>query len=117
MENHLALSELLQKRCKKEVTITDAAQCKVDKTLNGEGFLGIHLEGGGCSGYQIKLSPSTDIPSNAKMITETIFSDHISLELLGDATMDWIEDPFGSPFHFTPPTGSQSCGCGNSFTV
>ena len=26
----------------------------------GEGFLGIHLEGGGCSGmYQIKLSPTT----------------------------------------------------------
>ena len=99
------------------MTITEAAQKKVDQTLNGEGFLGVHLEGGGCSGYQIKLTPSSSIPSDATMITKTIFSDATSLVLLGDATMDWIEDPFGSTFHFTPPTGSQSCGCGNSFTV
>ena len=97
--------------------ITEAAQVKVDNTLNGEGFLGIHLEGGGCSGYQIKLSPSTDIPSDAQMLSDTIFSDPTSLELLGDATMDWVEDPFRPTFHFTPPSGSTSCGCGNSFTI
>ena len=99
------------------MTITESAQKKVDQTLKGEGFLGIHLEGGGCSGYQIKISPSSDIPSDAKMLSETIFSDAISLELLGDATMDWVEDPFRPTFHFTPPSGSTSCGCGNSFTI
>ena len=99
------------------MTITEAAQCKVDQTLNGEGFLGVFLEGGGCSGYQIKLNPQTELPPDAKMLSETIFSDVTSLELLGDAVMDWVEDPFRPTFHFTPPTGSQSCGCGNSFTV
>jgi len=99
------------------VTITDAAQCKVDKTLNGEGFLGISLEGGGCSGYQIKLNPQVDLPSDAKMLSETIFSDEVSLSLLGDAVMDWNDDPFHPSFNFTPPTGASSCGCGNSFTV
>ena len=99
------------------MTITEAAQKKVDQTLDGQGFLGIHLEGGGCSGYQIKLSPSTDIPQDAEMLSETIFSDPISLGLLNDAKMDWIDDPFSPTFHFTPPTGASSCGCGNSFTV
>jgi iron-sulfur cluster insertion protein len=99
------------------MTITEAAQQKVDQTLQGEGFLGIHLEGGGCSGYQIKLSPTTDIPQDAEMISKTIFSDPISLELLGDAEMDWIDDPFRPTFNFTPPTGASSCGCGNSFTL
>ena len=99
------------------MTITESAQTKVDQTLQGEGFLGIHLEGGGCSGYQIKLTPSSDIPSDATMITETIFSDPTSLELLGDAKMDWIDDPFSPTFHFTPPTGASSCGCGSSFTL
>ena len=99
------------------MTITESAQIKVDQTLKGEGFLGIHLEGGGCSGYQIKLSPSTDLPVDAEMISKTIFSDRISLELLGDAEMDWIEDPFRPTFNFTPPTGASSCGCGNSFTL
>jgi len=99
------------------VTITESAQTKVDNTLNGEGFLGIHLEGGGCSGYQIKLNPSSDIPPDAEMLSETIFSDATSLELLGDAKMDWVDDPFRPAFHFTPPTGSSSCGCGSSFQI
>ena len=99
------------------MTITESAQRKVDQPLNGEGFLGVHLEGGGCSGYQIKLNPSTDIPSDAKMLSETIFSAATSLELLGDAVMDWDNDPFRPSFHFTPPTGASSCGCGSSFTI
>ena len=99
------------------MTITESAQRKVDQTLDGEGYLGVHLEGGGCSGYQIKLTPSSDIPSDATMITETIFSDPTSLELLGDAKMDWVDDPFKPTFHFTPPTGASSCGCGSSFTL
>ena len=99
------------------MTITESAQNKVNQTLNGEGFLGVYLEGGGCSGYQIKLSPSTDLPSGAQMLSSTIFSDTTSLELLGDAVMDWDDDPFRPSFHFTPPTGASSCGCGNSFTV
>ena len=99
------------------MTITEAAQCKVDQTLNGEGFLGIYLEGGGCSGYQIKLKPETEIPSDAQMLSSTIFSDATSLGLLGDAVMDWNDDPFHPSFNFTPPTGASSCGCGNSFTV
>ena len=99
------------------MTITESAQNKVNQTLNGEGFLGIYLEGGGCSGYLIKLSPQVDLPSDAEMLSETIFSDATSLELLGDAVMDWDNDPFRPSFHFTPPTGASSCGCGSSFTL
>ncbi len=99
------------------MTITESAQKKVDQTLNGEGFLGVYLEGGGCSGYQIKLKPETEIPSDAEMLSETIFSDDASLALLGDAVMDWVDDPFRPTFHFTPPTGASSCGCGSSFTI
>ena len=99
------------------MTITEAAQQKVDQTLRGEGFLGVHLEGGGCSGYQIKLSPTTSLPEDARKLSDTIFSDAISLELLGDAKMDWIDDPFRPTFHFTPPTGAHSCGFGSSFQL
>ena len=99
------------------MTITESAQKKVDATLDGNGFLGIHLEGGGCSGYRIKLSPTTDIPPDAEMLSETIFSDATSLELLDDAEMDWDDDPFRPSFNFTPPTGASSCGCGSSFTI
>jgi len=99
------------------MTVTESAQAKVDQTLHGEGFLGVHLDGGGCSGYQIKLEPTTELPPDAEMISETIFSDAVSLGLLSDAKMDWIDDPFRPTFHFTPPTGASSCGCGSSFTI
>jgi len=97
--------------------ITEAAQSKVDQVLKGEGFLEVCLEGGGCSGYQIKLKGTSEIPSDAQMLSNTIFSDPISLDLLGDAEMDWDDDPFKPSFKFTPPSGSHSCGCGSSFQL
>ena len=99
------------------MVITEAAQTKVDQVLKGEGFLGILLEGGGCSGYKIKLSPTGDIPTDATMLSPTIYSDSISLDLWGDAEMDWEDDPFRPSFKFTPPSGSHSCGCGSSFQL
>ena len=99
------------------MTITEAAQSKVDQVINGEGYLGIFLEGGGCSGYKIKLSPTGELPADATMISPTIYSDAHSLDLLGDAVMDWDNDPFRPSFHFTPPAGAASCGCGSSFTL
>ena len=99
------------------MVITEAAKNKVNQVLNGEGFLGLSLEGGGCSGYRIKLSPTGELPTDATMISETIFSDPTSLDLLGDAEMDWDDDPFKPSFRFTPPTGSHSCGCGSSFQL
>ena len=97
------------------MTITEEARTKITDVLNGEGYLGIYLEGGGCSGYKIRLSPTGELPSDATMITDTIYSDAHSLDLLGDAVMDWETDPFRPSFKFTPPTGSHSCGCGSSF--
>ena len=99
------------------MTITPQAQKKIEEVLNGEGYLGILLEGGGCSGYRIKLSPTGTLPTDATVIIENIYSDASSLDLLGDAVMDWNNDPFTPSFHFTPPTGASSCGCGSSFTL
>ena len=99
------------------MTVTEAAQNKVNQVLNGEGFLEVCLEGGGCSGYQIKLKGTSEIPPDAQMLSDTIFSDSVSLDLLGDAVMDWSDDLFKSAFKFTPPTGSHSCGCGSSFQL
>ena len=97
------------------MTITDQAQQKITEVLDGDGYLGIYVEGGGCSGYKIKLSPTGTLPTGSTMITENIFSDAHSIDLLGDATMDWEADAFKSSFAFTPPTGAHSCGCGSSF--
>ena len=59
----------------------------------------------------------TSCEAIAQMLSDTIFSDATSLELLDDAVMDWIDDPFRPSFNFTPPTGASSCGCGSSFSA
>jgi iron-sulfur cluster insertion protein len=97
------------------LTITDQAQQKITEVLDGDGYLGIYVEGGGCSGYRIKLSPTGTLPTGSTMITENIFSDAHSIDLLGDAEMDYENDPFRPSFKFVPPTGAHSCGCGSSF--
>ena len=97
------------------MTITDQAQKKITEVLDGDGYLGIYVEGGGCSGYRIKLSPTGTLPTGSTMITENIFSDAHSIDLLGDAEMDYENDPFRPSFKFVPPTGAHSCGCGSSF--
>ena len=97
------------------MTITDQAQKKITEVLDGNGYLGISVEGGGCSGYRIKLSPTGTLPTGSTMITENIFSDAHSIDLLGDAEMDYENDPFRPSFKFVPPTGAHSCGCGSSF--
>ena len=97
------------------MTITECAQKKITEVLDGDGYLGISVEGGGCSGYRIKLSPTGTLPTDATMITENIFSDAHSIDLLGDAEMDYENDPFRPSFKFVPPTGAHSCGCGSSF--
>ena len=97
------------------MTITDQAQQKITEVLDGDGYLGIYVEGGGCSGYKIKLSPTGTLPTGSTMITENIFSDAHSIDLLGDAEMDYENDPFRPSFKFVPPTGAHSCGCGSSF--
>jgi iron-sulfur cluster insertion protein len=97
------------------LTITDQAQKKITEVLDGDGYLGIYVEGGGCSGYRIKLSPTGTLPTGSTMITENIFSDAHSIDLLGDAEMDYENDPFRPSFKFVPPTGAHSCGCGSSF--
>ena len=97
------------------MTITECAQKKITEVLDGDGYLGIYVEGGGCSGYKIKLSPTGTLPTGSTMITENIFSDAHSIDLLGDAEMDYENDPFRPSFKFVPPTGAHSCGCGSSF--
>ena len=43
--------------------------------------------------------------------------DETSLDLLGGAELDFIEDLSGAFFQMRNPNAASSCGCGNSFSV
>ena len=43
--------------------------------------------------------------------------DEMSLEILGDSEVDFVEDLMGSAFKLKIPNATSSCGCGVSFAV
>lgn len=96
------------------VTITDRAQAKITDTLRGDGFLIVSVLGGGCSGFRIDLSPTTEIPQESIEIGSDVFTDTTSEGFLKDATLDFDPDPFQPSFKFDIPN-THSCGCGSSF--
>ena len=43
--------------------------------------------------------------------------DSVSLDLLGGAEIDFVEELGGSYFQVRNPNAKSSCGCGNSFAI
>jgi iron-sulfur cluster insertion protein len=83
-------------------------------------FLRVSVSGGGCSGFQYKLAldrvRNEDDRSFMRDGAEIVV-DATSLELLGGAELNFVEDLSGAFFQMRNPNASSSCGCGMSFSV
>ena len=105
------------------LTISESAAARIGQLLQQEpegAMLRIAVSGGGCSGYQYGFSFDTDLTDEDRTFERSgarVVIDEVSLELLGGAEIDFIEDLSGSSFAIRNPNASSSCGCGNSFAV
>ncbi|MBI1327484.1 MAG: iron-sulfur cluster assembly accessory protein [Alphaproteobacteria bacterium] len=79
--------------------------------------LRITVEGGGCSGFQYKLSFDSALSEEDTVFDETVVTDTTSLPLLNDSTVDFESGLMGEDFVIKNPNASSSCGCGTSFAV
>ena len=83
-------------------------------------FFRVAVNGGGCSGFQYEFSIDKerrdDDLSFASHGVEVVV-DEISLELIDNAELDYVQDLMGSYFAVTNPNATASCGCGTSFSV
>ena len=98
------------------MNITPSAEQKINQTLNASEYLRVEVNGGGCSGFTVGLSKTSGREKDDMLLSENTVIDSISEEYLLKATLDWIDDPFNSTFHFKIPD-TKSCGCGNSFQL
>nr|WP_289143488.1 iron-sulfur cluster assembly accessory protein [uncultured Halomonas sp.] len=102
------------------MTVTEAAQNKVNQVLNGEGFLEVCLEGGGCSGFQYKFGLA-DAPEGDDSVSENggvkLLVDSVSLDLVAGSTVDFVESLGGAAFRVENPQAAAGCGCGSSFGI
>jgi iron-sulfur cluster insertion protein len=82
--------------------------------------LRIAVSGGGCSGFQYGFSFDDAVNPDDRVFTRdgaTVVIDETSLELLGGAEIDFVEDLVGAAFQVRNPNATSSCGCGNSFSI
>ena len=83
-------------------------------------FLRISVSGGGCSGFQynfeLEQARNEDDHSFTRDGAEVVV-DETSLDLVGGAELDFVEDLSGAFFQMRNPNAASSCGCGMSFSV
>ena len=106
------------------VILTDRAAKKIGRVLarQPEGtVLRIVVAGGGCSGFQYEYKLVQDTPTSDDLVlakdTATVLIDSLSLEFMGGAEIDYVDDLIGQSFQIKNPNAVASCGCGTSFSV
>ena len=111
------------------LTITDNAATKINNLLDSEGRapevwgLRIHVEGGGCSGFQYKMDfeEAPAEPTEGMNVFHNgearVLIDSKSLLFVGGSTVDYNDGLTGAGFVITNPNATGTCGCGMSFSV
>ena len=108
----------------RDVVLTDRAAKRIGRILSkqGEGtVLRIAVSGGGCSGFQYEYKLVKDVPANDDLVLAkgdaTVLIDSLSLEFMGGAEIDYVDDLIGQSFQIRNPNAVAGCGCGTSFAV
>src|SRR3954463_9453714 len=106
------------------VILTDRAAKKIGRVLAKQPagtVLRIIVAGGGWSGFQDGDQIVQETPANDDLVlakdNATVLIDPLSLEFMGGAEIDYVDDLIGQSFQIRNPNAVASCGCGTSFSV
>lgn len=107
-----------------DVVLTDRAARKIGRILAKEPegtVLRIAVAGGGCSGFQYEYKLVREQPGGDDLVLQkdaaTVLIDALSLQFMGGAEIDYVDDLIGQSFQIRNPNAVASCGCGTSFAV
>ena len=102
------------------MTISPAAQEKLESLLLDGEFLEIGLDGGGCAGLTVALSKTHSKPTPELSIPESgkvVWGCKTSKQYLTGGVLDWVDDVLHAGFDLKLPLGTESCGCGASIKL
>jgi iron-sulfur cluster assembly accessory protein len=106
------------------VTLSNRAAKRVSRILSKEApgtVLRVSVAGGGCSGFQYEYNLVQETPGEDDLVLQkgdaTVLIDSLSLEFMGGAEIDFVDDLIGQSFQIKNPNAVASCGCGTSFAV
>lgn len=105
-------------------SVTDAALARIAHLLSDEPAgtkFHVSVLGGGCSGFQYhyELAAKPAMPGDFVIARDgaAVVVDEISLPLLANSVLDYVEDLSNAGFEIRNPNATARCGCGNSFSV
>ena len=96
-------------------SLTEGAARRITVMLASEAvdsFFRVAVNGGGCSGFQYEFSIDTHRQDNDLTFTSygvEVVIDEMSLELVDNAELDYVQDLIGSYFAVTNPNATASC--------
>ncbi len=106
------------------VMLTERAQNEIREIFERErpaGSVGLRLcvVGGGCSGLSYEMAFSEPRPTDNVLRFEgfRVLLDPKSAIYMKDVTLDFEDGFQGKGFIFRNPNASNTCGCGESFSV
>jgi iron-sulfur cluster assembly accessory protein len=107
-----------------DVVLTDRAARRIGRILGKEPqgtVLRIVVAGGGCSGFQYEYKLVQEAPAADDLVlakdNATVLIDSLSLEFMGGAEIDYVDDLIGQSFQIRNPNAVAGCGCGSSFAL
>ena len=100
------------------ITLTPSATAKIEDLLaeNGEPFIRVSVQGGGCSGFSYAFN-FDDTKAEDDFDFGKVLVDSMSIQYLQGATSDYVEELMGASFKVDNPNAETTCGCGSSFSV
>lgn len=106
------------------INVTENAQKQIHQIFSAENpgpdkGLRLAVIGGGCSGlqYKIEFSDKKEKDNVIKMGEVQVFIDPKSSIYLKDVVLDFQDGLNGKGFVFENPNATNTCGCGESFSV
>ena len=86
---------------------------------NGIG-LRVGVKTTGCSGYQYVIEPAENIADTDQVFESRgvkVVIDNLSLGYLAGTELDYRREGLNEGFRFNNPNVSETCGCGESFSI
>ena len=107
------------------IAITDRALVEVKRIIDEQALpdqtaLRVGVKGGGCSGFSYTLGFDDKVNETDQVHEEAgvkVVCDPKSFLYLNGTQIDFEESLMGRGFKFGNPNASNSCGCGESFSV
>ena len=103
------------------IKLTEAAAVEAKVYLENaeETYLRVGVKGGGCSGFEYKITVSNEYDEEKDSLSHQhgvdIIVDRKSDLYLDGTTLDYYNDISRRGFTFHNPNAVKSCGCGSSF--